>query len=269
MNPLKQAGALMAKPVGALSKVLSMPTSRTTPHGLVQLIRPSPSLETAIGGKVVLITGGSSGTGRAAAMQIAHAGGTVLLVARGEDKLKEAAAEIAADGVGMLARQRRCGKYSACYRECASASSGTSSTSPQPACKRGCLASVPTSRQRPHWTQSRDAFQAGNTAGTDALRDLGTVPRVIMQRVVMRCPMWDRFGISHPLEVGAKRLVDALVGGPLESGGFYAGAQQTLTGLLVNQAGIVADFGDDAVQDHAYGAIHAFLRTPSAEEAQP
>jgi hypothetical protein len=69
--------------------------------------------------------------------------------------------------------------------------------------------------------------------------------------------------------VGAKRLVDALVGGPLESGGFYAGAQQTLTGLLVNQAGIVADFGDDAVQDHAYGAIHAFLRTPSAEEAQP
>jgi hypothetical protein len=114
-----------------------------------------------------------------------------------------------------------------------------------------------------------DAFQAGNTAGTDALRDLGTVPRVIMQRVVMRCPMWDRFGISHPLEVGAKRLVDALVGGPLESGGFYAGAQQTLTGLLVNQAGIVADFGDDAVQDHAYGAIHAFLRTPSAEEAQP
>ena len=97
----------------------------------------------------------------------------------------------------------------------------------------------------------------GNTAGTDALRDLGTVPRVIMQRIVMPyvAPM---FGISHPLDVGARRLVDAVVGGPLRSGRFYASAAPTLTGPLVDQAEIVADFGDQTVQDAAYEAIHRF-----------
>lgn len=98
----------------------------------------------------------------------------------------------------------------------------------------------------------------GNTSGTDALRDLATVPRVIMRRVVMPYvgPM---FGISHPLDVGAKRLVDALVGGGLRSGGFYASAANTLTGPLFDQSGIVADFADEATQDHAYEAIHRFL----------
>ena len=98
----------------------------------------------------------------------------------------------------------------------------------------------------------------GNTSGTDALKDMATVPRVIMQRVVMPYvgPM---FGISHPLEVGAKRLVDALVGDGLQSGGFYASAAKTLTGPLFDQSGIVADFADEATQDHAYEAIHRFL----------
>jgi NAD(P)-dependent dehydrogenase (short-subunit alcohol dehydrogenase family) len=98
----------------------------------------------------------------------------------------------------------------------------------------------------------------GNTSGTDALRDMATVPRVIMQRVVMPYvgPM---FGISQPLEVGAKRLVDALVGGGLQSGGFYASAAKTLTGPLFDQSGVVADFADEATQDHAYEAIHCFL----------
>jgi NAD(P)-dependent dehydrogenase (short-subunit alcohol dehydrogenase family) len=98
----------------------------------------------------------------------------------------------------------------------------------------------------------------GNTSGTGALRDMATVPRVIMQRVVMPyvAPM---FGASHPLEVGAKRLVEGLVGGALRSGGFYASAAKTLTGSLIEQSGIVADFADAATQDHAYEAIHRFL----------
>ncbi len=98
----------------------------------------------------------------------------------------------------------------------------------------------------------------GNTSGTDALRDMGTVPRVIMQRVVMPyvAPM---LGLSHPLGVGAKRLVNALVGGPLPSGTFYASAANTLTGPVMDQSGIVADFADAATQDHAYEAIHRFL----------
>jgi NAD(P)-dependent dehydrogenase (short-subunit alcohol dehydrogenase family) len=52
------------------------------------------SLSGAIGGKVVLITGASSGIGRAAAVKCAAAGATVLLVARSPEKLEETKAEI-------------------------------------------------------------------------------------------------------------------------------------------------------------------------------
>ncbi|WP_082993005.1 SDR family NAD(P)-dependent oxidoreductase [Mycobacterium sp. 1245111.1] len=107
----------------------------------------------------------------------------------------------------------------------------------------------------------------GNTAGTDALRDLPTVPRVIMQRVVMPY-VGPLFGISHPLDVGAKRLVDALVGGELRSGRFYASAANTLTGPLFDQSSIVADFADVTAQEHAYQAIHRFLEK-SDDHATP
>ncbi len=52
------------------------------------------SLSGAIGGKVVLITGASSGIGKAAAIKCAAAGATVLLVARTPEKLEETKAEI-------------------------------------------------------------------------------------------------------------------------------------------------------------------------------
>jgi NAD(P)-dependent dehydrogenase (short-subunit alcohol dehydrogenase family) len=56
------------------------------------------SFEAAINGRTVVITGASSGIGRAAAMKIAHAGGIPLLVARSMDKLQEAKTEIEATG---------------------------------------------------------------------------------------------------------------------------------------------------------------------------
>ena len=52
----------------------------------------------AVNGKVVLITGASSGIGQAAAFKIAAAGGIPLLVARSADKLEETKAEIEAKG---------------------------------------------------------------------------------------------------------------------------------------------------------------------------
>ncbi|MGH2983141.1 MAG: SDR family NAD(P)-dependent oxidoreductase, partial [Solirubrobacterales bacterium] len=52
------------------------------------------SLSGAIGGKVVLITGASSGIGRATAVKCAAAGAEVLLVARSPEKLEETRAEI-------------------------------------------------------------------------------------------------------------------------------------------------------------------------------
>jgi thioester reductase-like protein len=56
------------------------------------------SFEGAVNGKVVLITGASSGIGQAAAHKIAAAGGIPLLVARSTDKLQEVKEAIEADG---------------------------------------------------------------------------------------------------------------------------------------------------------------------------
>jgi NAD(P)-dependent dehydrogenase (short-subunit alcohol dehydrogenase family) len=52
------------------------------------------SFEGAVNGKTVIITGASSGIGKAAAHKIAAAGGIPILVARSMDKLEEAKAEI-------------------------------------------------------------------------------------------------------------------------------------------------------------------------------
>src|SRR5438270_11068366 len=52
------------------------------------------SFEGAVNGKTVLITGASSGIGKAAAMKIARAGGIPLLVARSTDKLEETRQQI-------------------------------------------------------------------------------------------------------------------------------------------------------------------------------
>jgi len=56
------------------------------------------SFEGAVAGRTVLITGASSGIGRAAAIKIAAAGGVPLLVARSLDKLEELKTEIEASG---------------------------------------------------------------------------------------------------------------------------------------------------------------------------
>jgi thioester reductase-like protein len=56
------------------------------------------SFEGAVNGRTVVITGGSSGIGRAAAKKIARAGAIPILVARSMDKLEETKAEIEADG---------------------------------------------------------------------------------------------------------------------------------------------------------------------------
>ena len=56
------------------------------------------SFEGAVNGKTVIITGASSGIGRAAAIKIAAAGGIPILVARTKEKLDEVKAEIEAHG---------------------------------------------------------------------------------------------------------------------------------------------------------------------------
>jgi NAD(P)-dependent dehydrogenase (short-subunit alcohol dehydrogenase family) len=56
------------------------------------------SLAGAVSGKVVMITGASSGIGKSAALRVGEAGGTVLLVARTPERLEETRAEIEESG---------------------------------------------------------------------------------------------------------------------------------------------------------------------------
>jgi NAD(P)-dependent dehydrogenase (short-subunit alcohol dehydrogenase family) len=56
------------------------------------------SFEGAVNGKTVIVTGGSSGIGRAAALKIAAAGGIPILVARNKEKLDEVKQEIERSG---------------------------------------------------------------------------------------------------------------------------------------------------------------------------
>jgi NAD(P)-dependent dehydrogenase (short-subunit alcohol dehydrogenase family) len=56
------------------------------------------ALREAVAGKVVLVTGASSGIGRAASVRFAAAGATVLMVARSEDLLAEVVTEVEAGG---------------------------------------------------------------------------------------------------------------------------------------------------------------------------
>jgi NAD(P)-dependent dehydrogenase (short-subunit alcohol dehydrogenase family) len=61
-------------------------------------LQGSVSLETAVRGKYVMVTGASSGIGRSAALKIADAGGIVLLVARTAEKLEATREQIEAGG---------------------------------------------------------------------------------------------------------------------------------------------------------------------------
>jgi len=64
------------------------------------------SLSDAVRNRTVMITGASSGIGKAAALKIGEAGGAVLLVARSEDKLNETKAEV--EELGGAAFIHRC-----------------------------------------------------------------------------------------------------------------------------------------------------------------
>jgi short-subunit dehydrogenase len=66
----------------------------------------APSLEDAVSGRTVLITGASSGIGKSTSLKIGEAGGTVLLVARTKDKLDEVARQI--EDLGGIAYVHPC-----------------------------------------------------------------------------------------------------------------------------------------------------------------
>jgi NAD(P)-dependent dehydrogenase (short-subunit alcohol dehydrogenase family) len=105
----------------------------------------------------------------------------------------------------------------------------------------------------------------GNTAGTDALRDMGSVTRAMMNHVMLPYVL-PALGVGHQLEKGAQRLADGVTDDRLRSGVFYASRPGKVVGPLEDQAAIVADFKDPAIQQHAYEAIHRFVKKPRAQQ---
>jgi len=93
----------------------------------------------------------------------------------------------------------------------------------------------------------------GNTTGTQAASDL-PLPMRIAAKYVM-----PTLGLSHKLDVGAKRLVDGVTDPTLSSGVFYASAANTLKGPMVNQADFLPNLANPSFQDHANEAIHRFI----------
>ena len=93
----------------------------------------------------------------------------------------------------------------------------------------------------------------GNTTGTGAASGLPLPMRVAAKYVM------PALGLSHDLDVGAKRLVDGVTDPALSSGTFYASPANKLKGPLVNQADILPDLANASFQDHADEAIHRFI----------
>ncbi len=100
VTPARTALNLLGKPAEVVSDVLNRPSSagRNRPLyalNLVDALRGG-TLEDAVRGRVVLITGASSGIGAATARRVGAARGQVVLVARGRDKLEETARAVRA-----------------------------------------------------------------------------------------------------------------------------------------------------------------------------
>lgn len=93
----------------------------------------------------------------------------------------------------------------------------------------------------------------GNTTGTEAAAGAPPPLRFAAKHIM------PHLGISHELEVGAKRLVDGVTDPTFSSGVFYASAAGKLTGPVVDQSQIFPDLANPSFQDHANEAIHRFI----------
>jgi hypothetical protein len=63
----------------------------------------------------------------------------------------------------------------------------------------------------------------------------------------------------HPLDVGAKRFVDAISDERYKSGVFYASKEGKLSGDMVDQSTFFTDLNNTSFQDNANEAIHHFI----------
>jgi len=110
---------------------------------------------------------------------------------------------------------------------------------------------------RQHADRKFVSVSPGNTTGTHAPDDLALPFRIAAKHVM------PHLGISHKLDVGAKRLIDGVTDPTLSSGVFYASAAGKMKGPLVDQTDIFPDLADPSFQDNATEAIHRFIASPT------
>ena len=113
-----------------------------------------------------------------------------------------------------------------------------------------------TARRNPHLRLL--TMSPGNTRGSEVARDVPLPLRLLLQYVLLPV-VFPLMGMVHSLDVGAKRLVDALHDEALKSGVFYASKANTLSGPVVDQSEIFPDLANPTYQDHAREAVHRFL----------
>ena len=101
------------------------------------------------------------------------------------------------------------------------------------------------------------AISPGGTKGTNAA-DSMAAPMRIFATYIFAPFIAPLMGLMHPLETGARRIVDGLFDPSLLTGRFYASTERVLTGPLVDQSKIFANFGDPAIQDTAATAVREF-----------
>ena len=104
------------------------------------------------------------------------------------------------------------------------------------------------------------AVSPGNTKGTQAPDSLPPSMRFMLKYVMMPIVFPLMGEMVHTLDVGAKRFVDALLEERYKSGVFYASKEGKLSGDMVDQSTFFTDLANTSYQDHAYEAIHRFVR---------
>lgn len=104
------------------------------------------------------------------------------------------------------------------------------------------------------------SISPGATGGTNAADDLPAFMKFMMKKVAMGFIL-PLFGMSHSLETGSKRLVDALYKPAFASGRFYASRENKMSGPVVDQAPYLQGLNNERYQDNARAAVRAFITT--------
>jgi NAD(P)-dependent dehydrogenase (short-subunit alcohol dehydrogenase family) len=97
----------------------------------------------------------------------------------------------------------------------------------------------------------------GGTKGTSAYDSMPTALR-IFAKIIFKPIISPLMGLEDSLENGARRIADGLFDQSLRSGHFYASSAKVLTGPVVDQSEIFANFGNPALQDMAAAAVREF-----------